>query len=87
MLFIFVSGRFLGVVFRVSRDVFVWLPGASWGLPGGLPDVIFGRISGIPLFCFFYAAPGHQNGPPKAPRNHKKQHKFDYVLRRFSKEF
>ena len=39
--FVFFSGRFLGVVFRVSRDVFFWLSGASGGLPGGFPDVIF----------------------------------------------
>ena len=39
----FLSGGFLSVVFRVPQDVFVWLSGASWGLP----DVIFSRISRI----------------------------------------
>ena len=48
--FEFFSGRFLGVVLRVPLGRFFWLSGASWGLPGGLPDVIFGRISGISPF-------------------------------------
>ena len=48
--FVFFSSGFLSVVFRVPRDAFCWLSGASWGLPGGLPDVIFGRISRISRF-------------------------------------
>ena len=47
---VFFSGGFLSVVFRVPRDAFCWLSGASWDLPGGLPDVIFGRISRISRF-------------------------------------
>ena len=46
----FFSGCFLGVVFKVSLRRCFWLSGASRGLQGGLPDVIFDRIWRISLF-------------------------------------
>ena len=46
----FFSGRFLGVVFRVPLGRFLLAFGCLLGVPGGLPDVIFGRISRISPF-------------------------------------